>query len=122
MKVRRLIAGMLAAGALACAHPRQSLSEHHEASLAAHPSALGEASSDRIDFTAQIQPILENRCQPCHFPGGQLYDRLPFDRAETIALLGEKLFTRIKAENEQRLIREFLSQQASADGTLHAGS
>jgi hypothetical protein len=38
-----------------------------------------------------------------------MYERLPFDRPETIRTLGEKLFTRIKAEDEQALIRRFLA-------------
>jgi hypothetical protein len=41
-----------------------------------------------------------------------MYERLPFDRPETIEKLGTKLFTRIKDEQEQRLIRDFLAQQA----------
>lgn len=63
------------------------------------------------DFATEIKPILQSRCQPCHFQGGKVYDRLPFDRPETIKKLGEKLFTRIKDEKEQRLIREFLAAQ-----------
>jgi len=39
-----------------------------------------------------------------------MYDRLPFDRVATIRDLGTKLFTRIKAEDEQALIRRFLAQ------------
>jgi len=39
-----------------------------------------------------------------------MYERLPFDRAKTIQDLGPRLFTRIKAENEQAVIRRFLSQ------------
>lgn len=39
-----------------------------------------------------------------------MYERLPFDRAETIRVLGTKLFTRIKDEREQALIRTFLEQ------------
>ena len=35
---------------------------------------------------------------------------LPFDKPETIRDLGERLFTRIKAENEQAVIRAFLAQ------------
>ena len=62
------------------------------------------------DFETQIKPIFQARCQPCHFKGGQVYDRMPFDKPETITRLGEKLFTRIKDKEEQRLIREFLSQ------------
>jgi hypothetical protein len=67
--------------------------------------------SRKVDFATQVRPILESRCQPCHFSGGKVYDRLPFDRPETIKTLGTKLFTRIKDENERRLIREFLSQE-----------
>ncbi len=62
-----------------------------------------------MEFTRDIRPILESRCQPCHFTGGRMYDRLPFDKPETILQLGERLFTRIKAENEQALIRRFLA-------------
>ncbi len=63
-----------------------------------------------ISFENQVKPILQARCQPCHFSGGVMYNRLPFDRPETIKTLGTKLFTRLKDEKEQRIIREFLSQ------------
>jgi len=62
------------------------------------------------DFGKEIKPIFQARCQPCHFSGGQVYDKMPFDKPETITRLGTKLFTRIKDEKEQRLIREFVAQ------------
>jgi hypothetical protein len=65
----------------------------------------------KVDFPTQIRPLLEAKCQPCHFNGGKVYQRLPFDRPETIKTLGTKLFTRIKDENERRLIRDFLAQE-----------
>ena len=65
----------------------------------------------KVDFQTQIKPILEARCQPCRFSGGKVYQRMPFDRAETIKTLGTKLFTRIKDENERRMIRDFLAQR-----------
>jgi hypothetical protein len=40
-----------------------------------------------------------------------MYDRLPFDQAQTIRDLGPKLFTRIKTPEEQATIRQFLAQQ-----------
>ncbi len=73
------------------------------------PSA---ATPERVDFDTQVRPLLESRCAPCHFAGGTMYERLPFDRPETVTKLGERLFTRIKDEREQRLIRQFLTQQA----------
>jgi hypothetical protein len=65
----------------------------------------------RVDFPTQIKPMLEARCQPCHFSGGKVYAKMPFDRPETIKTLGTKLFTRIKDENERRLISDFLAQE-----------
>ena len=64
----------------------------------------------KVDFATEVRPILESRCTPCHFAGGAIYQRLPFNRLEIIKALGTKLFTRLKDENEQRLIRQFLSQ------------
>jgi hypothetical protein len=65
----------------------------------------------RVDFTHDVRPILEQRCQPCHFAGGKMYAHLPFDQAATIDKLGTKLFTRIKRENEQRIIQAFLQSR-----------
>ena len=65
----------------------------------------------QADFTRDVRPILERRCQPCHFPGGKMHAKLPFDRAETIDRLGTKLFTRIKKENERAVIRAFLERR-----------
>jgi len=64
-----------------------------------------------VDFAKQIRPIFEERCQPCHFAGGKMYARLPFDRPQTIVNLGTKLFTRISNEKERDLIRQFLAQE-----------
>jgi hypothetical protein len=79
------------------------------------PAPTAAPTTAKIDFATQIRPLLETRCTPCHFAGGKLYQRLPFDRAETIYALGNKLFTRIKDEHEQRLLREFLAQQSADD-------
>ena len=65
-----------------------------------------------VDFAKQIRPIFEQRCQPCHFPGGKMYQRLPFDRPQTFVKLGtKKVFTRIRDEKERELIRQFLAQE-----------
>ena len=73
-------------------------------------SPLASTSATKPDFDKEIKPILQSRCMPCHFQGGKVYDKLPFDKPETISKLGTKLFTRIKDEKEQRMIREFLAQ------------
>jgi hypothetical protein len=101
-----MLALFLAAGFVAC----------HRASLGSSGAVTERFASSSIastakkpDFDTQIKPIFQARCQPCHFPGGKVYDHLPFDQPETITRLGEKLFTRIKDKVEQRLIREFLA-------------
>jgi hypothetical protein len=65
----------------------------------------------KVDFATQVEPLLRSKCEGCHFSGGKMYDKLPFDRPETIRKLGTKLFTRISDENDRKIIREFLSQQ-----------
>jgi hypothetical protein len=69
-----------------------------------------EPAEATVDFERDVAPIFE-RCHPCHFPGGRKYADLPFDDPETIQMLGEKLFTRIKDENEQAIVRTYLAQQ-----------
>jgi hypothetical protein len=39
-----------------------------------------------------------------------MYDRLPFDKPETIKKLGTRLFTRIKDQHDRKLIEDFLAQ------------
>jgi len=73
-------------------------------------ASAASAPKVHVDFDTQLKPIFKSRCMPCHFGGGQMYDRLPFDRPETIRKLGTKLFTRIKEENDRQLIEAFLNQ------------
>ena len=73
-------------------------------------AALSSATKARVDFETQLKPIFQSKCMPCHFSGGKMYDRLPFDQPATIRKLGTRLFTRIKEENDRRLIEDFLAQ------------
>jgi hypothetical protein len=75
------------------------------------PRSDSQQSSSKVDFQSRILPILQARCQPCHFEGGKMYTALPFDRPETIHKLGEKVFTRIKDPKEQELLREFMAER-----------
>jgi hypothetical protein len=80
------------------------------------PIASTQTVAEKPTFASDIRPILQSSCQPCHFQGGQMYEKLPFDKPETITKLGTKLFTRIKNEDQQRVIREFLLEKsANAD-------
>lgn len=77
------------------------------------PGSVAAPAATSVDFNAQVRPILQTKCMPCHFEGGRMYLSLPFDRPETIRTLGERLFTRIKDEESRTLIRAFLAQPRS---------
>lgn len=64
-----------------------------------------------VDFKTQVQPILVKNCTPCHFPGGKLYEKLPFDKAETITGNQKGIVKRINDETEKNIIRLFIEQQ-----------
>lgn len=67
---------------------------------------------DPINFKQDIQPILVNRCSPCHFTGGKMYERLPFDSAATLLKPEVKngILKRIKDEKENELIKRFIEE------------
>jgi hypothetical protein len=65
----------------------------------------------RDTFHASVEPLLKERCTPCHFAGGKMYSKLPFDRPETIVSLGDRMFTRIKNEDQRAVIRKFLAEE-----------
>jgi hypothetical protein len=76
------------------------------------PLLIAVSGTDKADtFHASVEPILEKRCMPCHFAGGKMYGKLPFDRPGTVVSLGERMFTRIKNENQRAIIRKFLAEQ-----------
>ena len=66
--------------------------------------------AEEISFEADVLPILSAGCRPCHFEGGKMYEKLPFDRPETIRTLGERLSTRIKDKREREVVRAFLAR------------
>ena len=76
------------------------------------PAAVANSATHtaHVDFDTQVKPMLQSKCMPCHFSGGQMYERLPFDKPATIRKLGTRLFTRIKEEDKRRLLEDFLAQ------------
>jgi hypothetical protein len=58
-----------------------------------------------VTFKDSISPVLNKNCTPCHFKGGKVYKKLPFDRYETVRALGKKLNTRLKGENADLVSR-----------------
>jgi hypothetical protein len=50
-------------------------------------------------FGTAVRPVLRARCAPCHEPGGALYERLPFDRPETLASHRDGALKRLKGDD-----------------------
>ena len=83
-------------------------SEDH-AAADAQQASRSQLPPSPVAFDTEILPILSAKCLPCHFTGGKMYAKLPFDNPKTIYMLGDRLFTRIKDEREQASIRAFLA-------------
>ena len=64
---------------------------------------------DTIDFVIQVQPILVKNCSPCHFTGGKMYARMPFDKDTTIINHEKGILKRITGD-ENAVIKTFIEQ------------
>ena len=69
-------------------------------------------SNDTINFTKQIQPILQKNCSPCHFTGGKMYERMPFDASQTLLSHKDGILKRIKQEEESSLLKQYIDQRS----------
>lgn len=65
----------------------------------------------KIEFEKDIKPIFIKNCSPCHFTGGKMYERLPFDKDTTILNHSDKILKRIKNDDENKLLRDFVRSE-----------
>ena len=72
------------------------------ASVTSAPVAAADA------FASRILPMLEQHCTPCHFPGGRMYDRLPFDDPEVVRSKPEGILRRLKVAEERQVVEEWI--------------
>ena len=100
---------MLIAGAMFFVFKNRSVIIPVQPLSTSHPA--NDVSNDTISFSLQIQPILVNRCSPCHFTGGKMYEKMPFDKGETIVNHEVGLLKRIKDEKEKALIQKFIGER-----------
>src|SRR5687767_1941470 len=80
----------------------------HAESASIRSLAIPDTVITAIDFASEIAPIFKARCSPCHFPGGKMYSKLPFDSAQTIINHPEGILRRIKDPDESKKIRDFI--------------
>ena len=81
---------------------------------AAQGRAAGAQAPAQREFQKDVLPILAARCNPCHFPGGVMHDRMPFEVEGTARVLGTRLFTRLRDQEDEAVIRAWLEQEAGA--------
>jgi hypothetical protein len=67
-------------------------------------------------FATTVRPILRERCAPCHEPGGKMYERLPFDKAQTIATHPEGVLKRLKGEDHEAVAKWLAGLPGGAAG------
>ena len=65
-------------------------------------------SSNVYTFQKNVFPMLQSKCQTCHFAGGKMYSKLPFDDSATVFKLGKRLFTRLQKKEQQEIINSWL--------------
>jgi hypothetical protein len=68
------------------------------------PQADG-ARTNPVTFKADVAPLLAEKCRPCHFKGGKVFDKLPFDDYKTVAKVGARLNTRLKGKDAELVSR-----------------
>ena len=67
------------------------------------PQPTSSAAADA--FQTEVRPILARRCTPCHVPGGRMYERMPFDDAETVRGHREGILRRLDGDDKATLER-----------------
>jgi hypothetical protein len=97
--------GLLSIWAHACTQTRDQSSVE-----AVGQSSVIKVDTATVDFDADIKPIFLAHCQPCHFTGGKMYERMPFDQAKTIIDHREGIVRRIKNPEEVEKLTAFLKQ------------
>jgi hypothetical protein len=127
--MRRIVAAALVAFSTACAPkpdpqvpappapatPTPSVPTDAPPSAQPTPSVAPELEPQAaaLDFGRDVQPILARRCQPCHQPGGQMYGRMPFDDAATVASHPEGILRRLKGD-DRALVERWIADQPGA--------
>jgi len=76
------------------------------------PDARASAAPDA--FATTVRPILREHCAPCHEPGGKMYERLPFDKAQTIASHPEGVLKRLKGEDHEAVATWLAAEKKAA--------
>jgi len=67
----------------------------------------------KIDFEKEVLPVLIKNCSPCHFAGGKMYERLPFDKESTLINNADKILKRVSNDEKKAIVKEFILQNTN---------
>lgn len=67
---------------------------------------------DSINFTSHVMPLLQQKCSPCHFEGGKMHVKMPFDKASTLIRHEAGILKRF-SDREKMLLQEFIGEYAA---------
>jgi hypothetical protein len=84
--------------------------EQQQEKVKTKAKSISYSGIDTIDYKTQVLPILQKKCSPCHFTGGKMYERMPFDNSQTIIGHEAGVLKRFKDEQENTLIKQFIAQ------------
>lgn len=70
------------------------------------------AAAEAPDFAGEVMPILMRSCSPCHAPGGRMYERLPFDKAEVVRENRAGIARRLKNPDDKQVLERYWNLQA----------
>ena len=74
-------------------------------------STLSEM-TDTVNYNKDLLPVLQKKCSPCHFAGGKMYERMPFDNSLTILSHEAGILKRFKDQPGAALIKQFIQQHS----------
>jgi hypothetical protein len=73
------------------------------------PIVVMQDTIQSIAFEKDVLPILQTKCSPCHFTGGKMYAKMPFDNPQTIQDHPDGVIRRFK-EPEWTTIKAYLGK------------
>jgi len=118
-RIRTFLAACVALGlavlSTACARSEAAPSSVRPAVAAAiSPPSPPPTKAPGPTFDATVRPVLESRCTLCHYPGGRMYERLPFDQPPVVAAHADGIRRRLKGADLEALERWLASLPAPA--------
>jgi hypothetical protein len=74
-------------------------------------NSVASESKEVVNYKTEVLPILQKKCSPCHFEGGKMYEKMPFDNSVTILNHEAGILKRIKDQPEADIVKQFVLQR-----------